>query len=203
VLQQISQSLTGPISAKTELVKEQFLSIVVSRSTDQTEACEIALLKRSITEDHIQDIVWQAIEIGRLLPFQAILIFRHQNEAFLCNHDFWMEVDVDVLISGAGPSGLALAAFLVHRGIKVLVVSKQSSPSINHRAHMINAASLECFRDIGLESTITKAAYSRDYLRNIRFCREFLGEEYYLMPKDRALRMQEPTKLLRRARTSI
>jgi len=51
--------------------------------------------------------------------------------------------DTDVLVVGAGPSGLTLAASLVKRGIATTVVDRQSAGANTSRAAVVNARSLE------------------------------------------------------------
>lgn len=51
--------------------------------------------------------------------------------------------DVDVLVVGAGPTGLTLAASLVQRGVAVGVVDRQPEGTNTSRAAVVNARSLE------------------------------------------------------------
>ena len=51
--------------------------------------------------------------------------------------------DVDVLIVGAGPTGLTLAASLLHDGIGVLLVDRQAEGANTSRAAAVNARTLE------------------------------------------------------------
>jgi len=53
------------------------------------------------------------------------------------------EFDADVLVVGAGPSGLTLAAALVQRGVRVPVVDRQAEGANTSRAAVVHARTLE------------------------------------------------------------
>jgi len=53
------------------------------------------------------------------------------------------EFDADVLVVGAGPSGLTLAAALVQRGVRVTVVDRQAEGANTSRAAVVHARTLE------------------------------------------------------------
>jgi 2-polyprenyl-6-methoxyphenol hydroxylase-like FAD-dependent oxidoreductase len=53
--------------------------------------------------------------------------------------------DCDVLIVGAGPSGLVLGLFLARRGIRVQIVDKTASPGTTSRALAVQARTLEFY----------------------------------------------------------
>lgn len=58
--------------------------------------------------------------------------------------------DCDVLVVGAGPSGLMTAALLVRQGVKVCVVDAGDGPATESRAFAVQARTIELFRSIGL-----------------------------------------------------
>ncbi|GLY54348.1 FAD-dependent monooxygenase [Lentzea sp. NBRC 102530] len=58
--------------------------------------------------------------------------------------------DCDVLVVGAGPSGLMTAALLVRQGVKVCVVDAGAGPATESRAFAVQARTIELFRSIGL-----------------------------------------------------
>lgn len=60
------------------------------------------------------------------------------------------DFDTDVLIAGAGPTGLLLAAGLLRQGLKVRLVDKALAPSPLSRAIAVHARSLEMLDDFGL-----------------------------------------------------
>jgi 2-polyprenyl-6-methoxyphenol hydroxylase-like FAD-dependent oxidoreductase len=58
--------------------------------------------------------------------------------------------DCEVLVVGAGPSGLMTAALLVRQGVKVRVVDANTGPATESRAFAVQARTVELFRSIGL-----------------------------------------------------
>ena len=58
--------------------------------------------------------------------------------------------DCDVLVVGAGPSGLMAAALLVRQGVKVCVVDANAGPATESRAFAVQARTIELFRSMGL-----------------------------------------------------
>lgn len=58
--------------------------------------------------------------------------------------------NVDVLIVGAGPTGLALACDLLRRGLEVGVVDQASAPSDKSRALGVHARTLEVLEPLGV-----------------------------------------------------
>lgn len=61
-----------------------------------------------------------------------------------------METDADVLIVGAGPTGLVLALFLTRLGIRVRIVDKTAEPGTTSRALVLHARTLEFYQQIGI-----------------------------------------------------
>ncbi|KAM5354618.1 hypothetical protein ACJ41O_001265 [Fusarium nematophilum] len=64
------------------------------------------------------------------------------------------EFDTDVLIVGAGVTGLSLAAMLSRFGIKTLAIAKHSGTAPAPRAHITNQRTMEVFRDMGIEDQV-------------------------------------------------
>src|SRR5205085_1614709 len=65
-------------------------------------------------------------------------------------------VDTDVLIVGAGPTGLVLALWLSHCGVRVRIVDKEAQPGTTSRALVVHARTLELYRQIGLASAVVE-----------------------------------------------
>jgi 2-polyprenyl-6-methoxyphenol hydroxylase-like FAD-dependent oxidoreductase len=59
-------------------------------------------------------------------------------------------MDTDVLIVGAGPTGLMLANQLARRGIRAMIVDRHSGPAQQSRAMAVHARTLEIYAKMGL-----------------------------------------------------
>jgi 2-polyprenyl-6-methoxyphenol hydroxylase-like FAD-dependent oxidoreductase len=57
---------------------------------------------------------------------------------------------VDILIVGAGPTGLMLALWLTRLGVRVRIVDKTEGPGTTSRALVMHARTLEFYRQLGL-----------------------------------------------------
>ena len=64
--------------------------------------------------------------------------------------------DTDVLVVGAGPTGLTLAASLIERGIATTVVDRQSAGANTSRAAVVNARSLEVLAGLDVARRLVK-----------------------------------------------
>ncbi len=61
---------------------------------------------------------------------------------------------VEVLIIGAGPTGLVLAIWLTRLGVRVRIVDKIAAPETTSRAIGVQARTLEFYRQLGLADTL-------------------------------------------------
>ena len=59
-------------------------------------------------------------------------------------------MDTDVLVVGAGPTGLMLANQLVRRGVRVAVIDRHAGPSLQTRALGVQARTLEIYAQLGI-----------------------------------------------------
>ena len=67
-------------------------------------------------------------------------------------------LDCDVLIVGAGPTGLMAANQLARFGVDFLVVDQKEGPTRESRAIAVTARSLEIYKQMGLSETVLKEA---------------------------------------------
>ena len=86
------------------------------------------------------------------------------------------ELEVPVLVVGAGPVGLTLAMDLAWRGVEVMVVEKRARgepppPKCNHVA----ARSMEIFRRLGLAARLRDAGLPADYPNDVSYRTAFTG----------------------------
>ncbi len=65
----------------------------------------------------------------------------------------------DVLIVGAGPTGLVLALWLTLQGIGVRIIDKTAGPGTTSRALAVQARTLELYRLIGLADAVIAAGH--------------------------------------------
>src|SRR5437899_4627696 len=64
--------------------------------------------------------------------------------------------DCDVLVVGAGPTGLTAAAALVQSGRRVLIVDRQAEGANTSRAAVVHARTLEMLDRIGVARRLTE-----------------------------------------------
>jgi 2-polyprenyl-6-methoxyphenol hydroxylase-like FAD-dependent oxidoreductase len=69
------------------------------------------------------------------------------------------EVNCDVLVVGAGPTGLMLANWLVKLGVDVVVVDGKSGPTRESRALVLQARSIEIYDQLGISDIVLDAAH--------------------------------------------
>ena len=61
-------------------------------------------------------------------------------------------MDADVLVVGAGPTGLMLANQLGRRGVRALIIDRHPGPALQTRALGVQARTLEFYRQLGIAS---------------------------------------------------
>src|SRR5262249_48586462 len=64
--------------------------------------------------------------------------------------------ETDVLIVGAGPTGLVLALWLTHWGVRVRIIDKTAEPGTTSRALAVQARTLELYDQLGLADAVVK-----------------------------------------------
>lgn len=62
--------------------------------------------------------------------------------------------DCDVLIVGAGPTGLVLALWLTRLGVKVRIIDRSAAPGTTSRALAVQARTLELYRQLDLTAAV-------------------------------------------------
>jgi len=65
--------------------------------------------------------------------------------------------DTDVLVVGAGPTGLTVAASLIAHGVRAMVVDKLAEGANTSRAAAVNARTLEVLEDLDVARRMVKA----------------------------------------------
>src|SRR5258706_5362479 len=62
----------------------------------------------------------------------------------------------DVLIIGAGPTGLVLGLWLTRLGVRVRIIDKTAEPGTTSRALAVQARTLEFYRQVGLAGAVVE-----------------------------------------------
>ena len=65
----------------------------------------------------------------------------------------------DVLIVGAGPTGLVLALWLTRQGVGVRIIDRSTGPGETSRALAVQARTLELYRQLGLADAVIAAGH--------------------------------------------
>lgn len=86
---------------------------------------------------------------------------------------------IDVLVVGAGPTGLTLAIDLARRGVACHVVEATEERGVNPRCNTTSARSMEIFRRLGLADDIRRAGLPADYPTSIQYRTTLRGEEIF------------------------
>ena len=92
--------------------------------------------------------------------------------------------DTDVLVVGAGPSGLTLAASLVKKGVATTVVDRQPAGANTSRAAVVNARTLEVLDDLDVSRRLVKEGVQapRFTIRDGR--RTLIPVDFSVLPTD-------------------
>jgi 2-polyprenyl-6-methoxyphenol hydroxylase-like FAD-dependent oxidoreductase len=70
-----------------------------------------------------------------------------------------MKPKTDVLIVGAGPTGLVLALWLHHQGVNVHIFDQAEAPAKDSRAIIVHARIIELYRQLGLAEDLLALGY--------------------------------------------
>src|ERR1700726_4033689 len=88
--------------------------------------------------------------------------------------------DTDVLIIGAGPTGLVLALWLSRLGARVRIVDKTAEPGTTSRAVAVQARTLELYNQVGLADAVVeggrKAGAANFWVAGKRVARAVFGD---------------------------
>src|SRR5215469_10812318 len=67
--------------------------------------------------------------------------------------------DTDVLVVGAGPTGLMAGLVLTRRSVPVVVVDQKAGPTRESRALAVQARTMEIYDQLGLADQVLSSAY--------------------------------------------
>ncbi len=108
-----------------------------------------------------------------------------RGEGELMGPDRNMPAQIPVLIVGGGPIGLTTSLLLSHHGIRSLLVEQHPGTSIYPKARMINARTMEIFRQIGIEQAIREVAIP--HTRNVVYASSLAGQEFLRRPLEKVI----------------
>src|SRR5574341_491184 len=86
-----------------------------------------------------------------------------------------MPAEIPVLIVGGGPIGLTMSLLLSHHGIRSLLVEQHPGTSTYPKARLLNARTMEIFRQLGIEQSMRGVAIPQ--ARNVIYAPSLAGEE--------------------------
>src|SRR5690242_13398785 len=89
---------------------------------------------------------------------------------------------VPVLIAGAGPVGLSLAADLAWRGVESLLVEPLTEVHPHPRAISIGVRTMEHFRRLDLDQKVIDAGVPRSRALDVIYVTRMLGREIFRFP---------------------
>ena len=97
-----------------------------------------------------------------------------------------MSLETDVLIVGAGPTGLLAALMLHEQGLRVIVLDRRLERSQAPRAHAVNPRTLEICDAIGLSAQELRATGApREEAGHVRFLATLTGAQFGVLPYER------------------
>jgi 2,4-dichlorophenol 6-monooxygenase len=83
----------------------------------------------------------------------------------------------DVLVVGAGPTGLTAAAFLAQYGVDVIALSRHSGTAPQPRGSFTNQRTIEVLRDLGIEAQIDEVGTPLRSIGHNVMATSFAGDE--------------------------
>ncbi|MBO1012455.1 FAD-dependent monooxygenase [Achromobacter sp. SD115] len=87
------------------------------------------------------------------------------------------EIEIPVLVVGAGPAGLAATALLAKYGIQTLAITRYPGTANSPRAHITNQRTIEVMRDLGIEDRVRAQATPNALMLNNVWATSFAGKE--------------------------
>jgi 2-polyprenyl-6-methoxyphenol hydroxylase-like FAD-dependent oxidoreductase len=86
---------------------------------------------------------------------------------------------VPVLIAGGGPVGLTLALCLAQRGVRCMLVERNSSTTAHPKMDMTNTRTMELFRSIGMAEKLRDVAVPRQHPLDVSWVTKMTGHQLH------------------------
>jgi len=100
--------------------------------------------------------------------------------------------DTDVLVIGAGPSGLTLATSLVNKGVATTVVDAQPAGANTSRAAVVNSRTLEVLEGLDVSSRLVKEGVQAPRFTIRDGSRTLIPVDFSALPTDYAYSLMVP-----------
>jgi len=100
-------------------------------------------------------------------------------------------MDTQVLIVGAGPTGLTLAVDLGLRGVRCTIIEHKPEPQFLPKMERVNARSMEIYRRMGLAGKIRAAGLPRDVPMDVFIVLSLVGPPLLHLPYPSVAQAQE------------
>ncbi|MBP1817251.1 FAD-dependent monooxygenase [Mycobacterium sp. OAE908] len=100
--------------------------------------------------------------------------------------------DTDVLVVGAGPSGLTLAASLVNKGVATTVVDAQTAGANTSRAAVVNSRTLEVLAGLDVSRRLVKEGVQAPRFTIRDGSRTLIPVDFSALPTDYAYSLMVP-----------
>jgi len=105
-----------------------------------------------------------------------------------------------VVIVGAGPTGLTLALLLANRGIRSVLVERNTAPKKHPAAHILNTRTMEVFREIGVAQELEAACQPQNEAAYISWVvsvtGRLIGREPIMPPDYASILSFSPTRAM-------
>src|SRR5512142_660173 len=89
---------------------------------------------------------------------------------------------IPVLIIGGGPIGLSMSLLLSRHGVRSLLVEQHPGTSTYPKARLINARTMEIFRELGIEPAVRSIAIPHTH--DLVITSSLAGKEILVMPAE-------------------
>ncbi|MEV6338846.1 FAD-dependent monooxygenase [Nocardia vinacea] len=88
-------------------------------------------------------------------------------------------IDTDVLVVGAGVTGLTASILLADHGVRAITIARHPGVAPQPRAHITNQRTVEVFRDLGIEERVRTVGVPLRTLNHNVLATSFTGMEIY------------------------